>query len=220
MTFNDFRVESTWDALYVFNGPNQNSPLFDSGNPASNAGFPPGGYWGTSIPGPFTSSDPSGCITFQFLSDTYVTDDGWDIDITCSTGCAPSVSTTLDNVYGSLRNVIDCSSGGNVAFDIGLIGDTLSLSGSSILIDKNIIMSLQNNDEITIESSIDGPMFEITPSNILTLANFNLLPKDNTEVILNNGSIKMGNLSIIGNGLSIKNNGNIIIIPGSLAEFK
>ena len=220
LTFNTFGVETGWDALYVFDGPNVNSPLISSGNPASNFGFPPGGYWGNIIPGPFTSSHTSGCITLQFMSDTYVTDDGWDLDVTCSPGCATSVSTTLDNVYGSLRNVIDCSTGGNIAFNIGLIGDTLSLTGSSILIDKDIIMSLQNNDEITIESTIDGPIFEIAPSYILTIENFNLLPKDDTEVILNNGSIKMGNLSIIGQDVSIKNNGALIIIPGSLAEFK
>ncbi|MBA3986769.1 MAG: hypothetical protein H0X63_09425, partial [Flavobacteriales bacterium] len=53
VTFTAFDVEATWDALYVYDGPDTSSPLISSGNPPTNSGFPAGGYWGVNIPGPF-----------------------------------------------------------------------------------------------------------------------------------------------------------------------
>jgi len=67
VTFSSFNTEPNWDALYVYDGPDTSSPLISSGNPA---GFVPGGlaggYWGTTIPGPFTSTHPSGCFNICF----------------------------------------------------------------------------------------------------------------------------------------------------------
>ena len=82
--FTAFDVESNWDALYVFDGPDTSSPLISSGNPPTNGGFPAGGYWGTTIPGPFASTHPSGALTFRFLSDGSVTRPGWIADVVCS----------------------------------------------------------------------------------------------------------------------------------------
>lgn len=57
-------------------------PLIDSGNgPTPN--FPAGGYYGQTIPGPFTSTHPSGALTFVFRSDFGVTRAGWEADIVC-----------------------------------------------------------------------------------------------------------------------------------------
>jgi YVTN family beta-propeller protein len=81
--FLDFNVESNWDALYVFNGNSINSPPISSGNPATNSGFPAGGYYGSTIPGPFQSNDTSGCLTFRFLSDNSINLDGWEATIDC-----------------------------------------------------------------------------------------------------------------------------------------
>lgn len=93
VTFTAFNTESNWDALYVFNGPSTASPIIPSGNPATTGGFPPDGYVGTTIPGPFTSTDASGCLTFQFLSDASVTRPGWEAGVTCVT-CLPIDGTT------------------------------------------------------------------------------------------------------------------------------
>ena len=85
VTFSSFNTEPNWDALYVYDGPDTSSPLISSGNPA---GFVPGGlaggYWGTTIPGPFTSTHPSGCLTFVFRSDGFDSRDGWTSNITCA----------------------------------------------------------------------------------------------------------------------------------------
>lgn len=57
--------------------------MIPSGNPATNSGFPAGGYYGTNIPGPFTSSDDSGALTFVFRSESSFTYTGWVADVTC-----------------------------------------------------------------------------------------------------------------------------------------
>ncbi len=82
--FSEFDVEATWDALYVFDGPDTSSPLISSGNPPTGTGFPAGGFYGTNIPGPFASTHPSGALTFQFLSDGSVTRPGWVADVVCA----------------------------------------------------------------------------------------------------------------------------------------
>lgn len=83
LTFTSFDVEANWDALYVYDGPDTSAPLLDSGNPATNGGFPAGGYWGNTIPGPFTSTHASGALTVRFLSDGSVQNAGWTADVAC-----------------------------------------------------------------------------------------------------------------------------------------
>jgi gliding motility-associated-like protein len=84
VTFTEFNTEATWDGLYVFDGNSITSPLIASANAAGNVpGGVPGSYWGTTIPGPFTSSSADGCLTFRFRSDAAVSNPGWIADVTC-----------------------------------------------------------------------------------------------------------------------------------------
>ncbi|MDG5489952.1 CUB domain-containing protein [Psychroserpens sp. SPM9] len=84
-TFTLFDLEFA-DDLYVYDGPNTSSPLL-------------GVFNGTTIPGPFTSSHPSGALTFVFDSDYSVTYDGWAADLTCAPYVPPTVcnSTFTDS---------------------------------------------------------------------------------------------------------------------------
>ena len=96
VTFTSFNTEATWDALYVFNGNSIAAPQIPSSNPAANVpGGLPGGFWGTTIPGPFTSSDASGCLTFRFRSDASVANPGWIANVTCAPPPACSLPTVL-----------------------------------------------------------------------------------------------------------------------------
>lgn len=89
VTFSAFDTENNWDALYVFDGPGITSPQIASTNGAGNVpGGLPGGYWGTTIPGPFTASGIDGCLTFRFRSDGSVNRAGWVASVTC--GAAPN----------------------------------------------------------------------------------------------------------------------------------
>jgi hypothetical protein len=85
VTFTAFNTEATWDALYVFDGSSISLPQIPSTNPAANVpGGLPGGYWGTTLPGPFTSTSPDGCLTFRFRSDGTVNNPGWVANVTCA----------------------------------------------------------------------------------------------------------------------------------------
>lgn len=80
VTFTAFNVESGWDFLYVYDGPNATFPLL-------------GTFSGTTIPGPFTSTHATGALTFVFTSDGSLTYPGWIANITCITLCDDYILT-------------------------------------------------------------------------------------------------------------------------------
>ncbi len=64
--FTAYETEANYDYLYIHDGPDVSAPEI--------AGSP---FNGTSGPGTFTSTDPSGAVTFHFTSDGSVTKLGW-----------------------------------------------------------------------------------------------------------------------------------------------
>ncbi|WP_417213270.1 CUB domain-containing protein [Bizionia sp.] len=85
VTFTSFNTENNWDYLYVYNGPDDSFPSL-------------GVYSGTGLPGPFTSSDPSGSLTFVFESDSSGEYAGWEANITCAPYVPPGCG---DSFYDS-----------------------------------------------------------------------------------------------------------------------
>jgi hypothetical protein len=84
VAFTSFNVQATNDGLYIFDGDDITDPMIPSANPAGTGALTaPGAYWGTNLPGTFESSHPSGCLTFQFISNATVQNAGWAADITC-----------------------------------------------------------------------------------------------------------------------------------------
>ncbi|HEX8268526.1 MAG TPA: choice-of-anchor L domain-containing protein, partial [Flavobacterium sp.] len=101
VTFTAFNTEATWDGLYVFNGATTASPQIASTNgPGNVPGGLPGSFWGATIPGPFESSSPDGCLTFWFRSDTSVNNPGWIANVTCDPPptCPKPTALTTTNV--------------------------------------------------------------------------------------------------------------------------
>jgi gliding motility-associated-like protein len=93
VTFTSFNTEANWDGLYVFDGDSILSPQIPSANgPGFGQLTTPGAFWGdlvgANLPGPFTSTDASGCLTFRFITDGIIVDDGWIANVTC--GPAPT----------------------------------------------------------------------------------------------------------------------------------
>src|SRR6478672_1773232 len=137
VTFTAFDTETNWDALYVFNGNSTASPQIASANPAANVpGGLAGGYWGTTIPGPFTSSDPSGCLTFRFRSDNTINRAGWIANVTCGPmdQCpSPSVFTTTSITSNSVvlgwQNTLNAQSWQYIALPCGSPAPTAASTG-------------------------------------------------------------------------------------------
>ena len=76
LTFSQFSTEANYDVFTVYNGPNAGSPSL-------------GSFSGTGIPGPFTSTAPSGCLTIGFISDGSIPYPGWTAVVSCATPPPP-----------------------------------------------------------------------------------------------------------------------------------
>ncbi len=219
LTFNNFNIEYNWDALYVYNGNSINSPQFSSGVGITQAGYPAGGYYGTTIPGPFTSTDETGCLTLRFRSDNYVTELGWDVDISCELLCSDEVVNTLDDGWGSLRRTILCADPAepiNIASGVLLENFTVS---NPIVIDKNIIIDVGQGNSINIIPDGTGPAFQILNNGQLELDHLTLISGTlNTGgAIINDGILILKDINVLQNEENsnaetlILNNGQVVI---------
>ena len=98
VTFTYFDTEATWDGLYVFNGNSITTQQIASTNGAGNVpGGLAGSFWGTTIPGPFTSTSASGCLTFRFRSDGSINNTGWEANVSCGS-CTNPVQLFSSNI--------------------------------------------------------------------------------------------------------------------------
>lgn len=103
MSFTEFALEQDYDFMYVYNGPSVSSPLFAGGNSLT----------GTTVPGPFTSTHPSGAITVRFVSDPAETAAGWKAAFSCSVLAVEDVNTKDNSVSiypNPAKNIITVSS--------------------------------------------------------------------------------------------------------------
>jgi len=99
VTFNSFNIENGWDFLLVNNGPTQNSPTFTGfpADPTVYAGITGlNGNLGFATPFSYTSTDPSGCLTFRFYSDNLFNGPGWNATLQC-VPCAGGPNGTDNN---------------------------------------------------------------------------------------------------------------------------
>ena len=97
VNFLTFNVEPLHDGLFVYNGgtPNPNNQI-SSGNPAGSLPIA-GAFWGNTIPGPFTSSAPDGCLTFVFRTDSSTQLEAPLANVTCAIPQGFMLNAFLDN---------------------------------------------------------------------------------------------------------------------------
>lgn len=219
MAFTAFSVESGWDALYIHNGNDTSAPLFSSGNAGTSAGFPAGGYYGSTLPGTFTSSHTSGCLTLRFLSDEAVNQSGWAASVSCVRR-DPLVTNTADSGSGSLRYAIDCiMSGDTVTFHPTIPGQYINLNNNTISITKNVNILQSSSTKVLIKAADFYPIFTINSGSSLSLKYTDLYPASGMwgRAILNNGTLTLDNTSTfelpgqLGTGSSIQNNGTLTV---------
>lgn len=102
VTFNSFNTEANWDGLYVFDGNSTSAPQIPSTNGPGNGPLAAlaGAFWGTTVPGPFTASGSTGCLTFRFLTDGSGIRAGWSANVTCTPApnCAKPTALTATDI--------------------------------------------------------------------------------------------------------------------------
>lgn len=227
VTFSSINIESSWDALYVFNGPSIMSPQISSANGITSAGFPAGGYYGTSIPGPFTSSHESGCLTFRFMSDEADQRAGWNSSVTCLFK-NPLVTNVNDSGAGSLRQAIDCiASGDTITFSSAMTGQYIDLTSTTLEIGKNVNIYRSPTTKIKVRAANDQPIFHVQPGYYLYLRNTELYPDAGLSgrAVVNEGTLTLDDTLIyeqianLGSGNTIDNY-NALTIKGTSGILK
>jgi hypothetical protein len=88
ITFSEFSLETDYDYLYVYNGNSTSAPDLSNG-----------GFTGSTIPGPFTSSASDGSLTFKFTSDQAVIDTGFVATISCASNLGIADYGYVDFTY-------------------------------------------------------------------------------------------------------------------------
>jgi hypothetical protein len=107
VAFTSFHTEPGYDKLFVFNGVNTEAPKLASGNDqgTGNTTYGTGGWWGDlngHLPGPFTSNNANGCLTFAFVSDDGGNQAGWNANASCVASnqhCLNSLPILCGNSY-------------------------------------------------------------------------------------------------------------------------
>ncbi|MEM7102619.1 MAG: CUB domain-containing protein [Bacteroidota bacterium] len=93
LDFTNFQLESGFDDLALFDGPDANAPLI-------------GSFTGSASPGLIVVDNPSGCITAVFDSDGSVTNPGWAADILCAPcGLSPTDVNNPGGVVNTCQGV-------------------------------------------------------------------------------------------------------------------
>ena len=100
LTFSSFDVENTsqpfGDHLIIYDGNNNSAPQI-------------GDYFGSSIPGPITSTAASGCLYAEFTSDEFDHFAGWEATISCALMPCPQITESTINVPGcTVTNGLAC----------------------------------------------------------------------------------------------------------------
>ncbi|NPA67329.1 MAG: T9SS type A sorting domain-containing protein, partial [Chlorobi bacterium] len=126
--FTSFDLESGYDYLHVYDGPDTNSPEID-GSP----------FTGTTSPGTLTSANG---LTFNFTSDGSVTHAGWAADVSCFTPTTPPDCPTNPVPENTAVNVFPVKISwdaplGASSYDVYFGTDTDPLANSPVTVTTN-----------------------------------------------------------------------------------
>ncbi|MEZ4949102.1 MAG: hypothetical protein R2784_06915 [Saprospiraceae bacterium] len=113
--FVSFNTETGWDYLYVYDSDAASAgALCPSTRGASVGGFPAGGFSGANLAAspnggnPFTMAGPTGCVTFEFLSDGSGTRVGWEATITTvAKPAGGDLSITVNGAAAASGSTVD-----------------------------------------------------------------------------------------------------------------
>jgi len=94
LNFSSFDLEANYDYLYIYDGPNNTSPLI-------------GQYTGNTLPNAGVINSTYGAVTLKFFSDTYVTNAGFVMTWACQIPTNPPVADFQANAVSSCTGDID-----------------------------------------------------------------------------------------------------------------
>ncbi len=189
--FNSFDTESCCDRVRVYNGANDNAPLF-------------GEYVGSTIPSIIQSSTNE--ILIEFVTDGSVTADGWSVSYTCNNisfidlGYAEPQFSPLLSVEGSiLEYEFEIQNNGNLdsgPFEVGFYASEDSgISLSDSLLFSISIDSLSANSSISVNGMND--LRESISAGVYNGVGFIIDPSNEVEEIGEENNIYDSNFEVL-----------------------
>lgn len=132
VTFTTFNLETDFDYLYIYDGPDTTYPEVT------------GGLTGTTLPVTRTSTDASGALTFRFYSDQGVVRSGWNATISCTGSLGLPSNDFIDFSYAPNPT------GGNVAITSRTeINEVSVYNVTGQLLYKNNLRSMDTNVDVS-----------------------------------------------------------------------
>ena len=109
-TFISFDLESGWDFITVYNGPDTSSTEV-------------GEFTGSTAPDPITSTDATGALTFVFDSDGVINASGYEILVTCAPppSCLAPTGLTISNISGTTADFDWETQNGNESWEYVIV---------------------------------------------------------------------------------------------------
>ncbi|MFH1320563.1 MAG: CUB domain-containing protein [Bacteroidota bacterium] len=154
VSFTSFNIENGADFLYVYDGPSVGSPLLVT-------------LTGSSIPAPILSS--TGCLTFEFSSNSSVTASGWTASFSCSQcpalpgGGSGTMSETYNNINCGLNFVqtthrITSRSAGLPGVGLPATYNISGLPATCITIERGILWWSESSGNTSAVITVTNPL--------------------------------------------------------------
>ena len=153
--------DGCWDYLTVYNGPDTTFPVLAQtlcGEESGDGGVPSDPNSLLSVGDTFTSTDPSGSLTFVFTSDTSVQETGWVADVSCAPiviPCPEVENFTVENVTETTADLSWDAAEGAIFYDWAVF-----IAGADIEVDNPVAFENTTATTATAQGLIPGVSYD------------------------------------------------------------
>ncbi len=153
--------DGCWDFLTIYNGPDTTFPVLAQtlcGEESGDGGQPSNPDSVLSVGSTFTSTDPSGSLTFVFTSDTSVQETGWAADVTCAPiviPCPEVENFAVENITETTADLTWDAAEGAIFYDWAVF-----TAGSDIEVDNPVAFDTTNTTTGTAQGLIPGVSYD------------------------------------------------------------
>ena len=153
--------DGCWDFLTIYNGPDTTFPVLAQtlcGEESGDGGQPSNPDSVLSVGSTFTSTDPSGSLTFVFTSDGSVQETGWAADVTCAPiviPCPEVENFAVSNITETTADLTWDAAEGAIFYDWAVF-----TAGSDIEVDNPVAFETTNTTSGTAQGLIPGLSYD------------------------------------------------------------
>ena len=153
--------DGCWDYLTVYNGTDTTFPVLAQtlcGEESGDGGVPSDPNSLLSVGDIFTSTDPSGSLTFVFTSDTSVQETGWVADVTCAPiviPCPEVENFTVENITETTADLSWDAAEGAIFYDWAVF-----IAGADIEVDNPVAFENTTATTATAQGLIPGVSYD------------------------------------------------------------